>query len=509
MNDFLRVAILGTGQVGESRSESTGTRIDPLVDALALPERERAFLLRAGALALATRASGATLRDVARPTPSGEDDLRRPSDRLASSIASVLRRPSDELTLDLLANLAAARLRLPDDVLPIALAEKRASVRARIRPVLGARGLWLAAVRPEWGWALGQDPEASLSPEELGARWDDASAADRLVLLRRARAIDPDLARRLVASSWKQEKAEQRLAWLDAITATLVRDDAPFLVEALGDRSAQVRVAAARMLWQFADSEAASRVRALAESSFARSGAGGVLGRLRSMVGAEKLELEVTLPPEKFDPDWEKVGLVEAAPHGTGRRQWWLTQIMSAVPPDHWLTRFGTTADAIVSAVLVHEFASALLDGLATATVRFGGPSWVRPLYDACARGTTGSSTTDPAGSLAALLAPDDVDVRLRAALRVGELRAIQRFPRPWPREASREFLAGLGTYDPLRSSALRIAALAIPADLLPDSVPDPEVPENDYRAPHYLRELDEFRFIASVRRAVAQESAP
>lgn len=55
MSDMISAAIVGTGQLTDPARDLTGGPVDDLVARMTTPERERAFLLRAGAHAVLRR----------------------------------------------------------------------------------------------------------------------------------------------------------------------------------------------------------------------------------------------------------------------------------------------------------------------------------------------------------------------------------------------------------------------------------------------------------------------
>lgn len=385
MSELVRAAIVGTGQLAPSDAEHTGTAVDSLVAQLNDLERERALLLRAGGLAL--------LRRSARPLPVVErtveradaETLRLPSERLGQLLATLLSESNDELPAEACDRMACAGIRLPEELLPVALSKGGAALRKRLQPVLGARGLWLARMKPAWAWALLPSTTAITLPLDVEARWEDATQAERRALLAAVRQADPGLARKLIAGSWKQEKAEQRLAWLELLTANLSPEDEPLLIGMLTDRSSQVRNAAAQLLWCLPESELALRLRARLDGLVTlEAPATGMLGKLKMLAGAEASgSVQFELPPEAFDPTWEKDGIVESPPQGVGRRQWWLGQLLSAVPSDHWVSRFGISPEKLVQAALGSEHRNMVLDGLSSAALRHRAADWYAPLWDA------------------------------------------------------------------------------------------------------------------------------
>jgi hypothetical protein len=506
VNPFLQVAIVGTGQLPVSHAEETSTAVDALVSAVAGVDRERALLLRAGGLATLERAARVQTCDARSLPIAPAETMNTPSARATELIATLFGESGTELLMEALERLSRAGLRLPEALLPVALSQSRGELRARIRPVLGERGRWLAAMKPTTSWALSSQHEEAAEVDTIKARWEEATAAERRALLAQARRSYPDLARALLEASFKQEKAEQRVAWLDVIGKDLTAQDEPFLIRGLTDRSAQVRIAAARLLWLLAESDLARTLRNRADDLISVA-PGSVLGTLKSFVGADVARpLIVTLPPEDFDASWESQGIVETPPHGTGRRQWWLAQFIAAVPPDHWARRFQLTPAQVVAAASMHEHAQALLDGLNTAALHHDARAWFAPLWDAVDATKHPSLTPNPLQPLSAKLTPEEAEPRMLALLDGQQSHQLASFARPWPAAVAKRFVEGLRHYKPTWTYLIPIAAMAIPVELLPGPLDVPEVPADDYAARGFLRALDDFQSTARTRRALAEE---
>jgi hypothetical protein len=221
----------------------------------------------------------------------------------------------------------------------------------------------------------------------------------------------------------------------------------------------------------------------------------------------------VTLPPEPYDPTWERDGIAESAPPGQsiGKRQWWLLQALWAVPPDSWLPEPDASRAALLEAVLGHEFGGVLLDGISGAALSMGNAAWVAPLWDAWSKVDWVTALPEPPlRTLTARLEAEAARSRGLALLQNDARSALLAYlPRPWPEPVAQGLLAALRGGRPFPGDVLSAAALGIPVELLPDSIalPDPALLDPAARA--QLRALDRFRTIAAVRREIAQETVP
>lgn len=496
MSDFVRAAIVGTAQLGEAASLRTGSAADELVGKLGESDRERAFLLRVGAYTVLRRAARVPVRRESEAEPSAADARRPTSARLTEILRTLFAELEPELLAEALERSARAQLRLAPELLPLALEQTAPARRALLAPLLGERGLWLARQRPEWSWGLALGWVEAL-PADIEQRWAEGTAVERKVWLGRMRRSAPELARKLVAEGWKQEKLEQRQAWLEVIASRVDAEDEPWLASLAGERSASLRIAGARLLWRLPGSEVARRVAA-------RAG-----GWVSFQGGAWR----VTLPPETYDPAWERDGIAESPPPGQsiGKRQWWLLQTLWAVPPDRWLPEPEAARAPLLEAALRQEFGGVLLDGISGAALSLDCAAWFAPLWDAWFQVDWPSALPEP--PLATLTRRLDAEAARRRGLELlqndarGALLAY--LPRPWPEPVAQGFLAALKGGRPFPGEVLSAAALGIAVELLPESIALPELAVLDAAARAQLRALDRFRTVAAVRREIAQETVP
>ncbi|MFG3011735.1 DUF5691 domain-containing protein [Streptomyces cinerochromogenes] len=354
---------------------------------------------RAAPVALLDAAAVATVRRRAglRPARAARRPERAPADprpplpaRAAHRLATLLadrsgggaggrRGSSPDLTELLPQWLAAANAHgyaAPPQALPALLDAARG--RTDLRPAAlafgGPRALWLARLNPDWRFALRAAPGGGATlpdPEDAEAvhrLWQEGLFAERAALLGALRARTPGLGRELLASTWATERAEDRLMFLDSLRAGLSQADEPFLEQALGDRSRNVRATAAELLSALPDSALAARmaVRATACVALDRTG------------DAPAIVVEA---PLECDPGMERDGVVAAPPAGRGERSWWLGQLVEAAPLGTWPGRFGgRTAEEIVALPVADGWQGELHAAWCRAAVRQRDTAWSRAL---------------------------------------------------------------------------------------------------------------------------------
>jgi Family of unknown function (DUF5691) len=134
----LRIGALGAPAAGHADALDAGDPASALLDAAALLDAGR-------------RAGVQPVRGVTCPAPAEDDGAPELSARAARVLRHVASFDTETLT-DLLIAAATAGYRAPAPLLPMLLdsAARARALRPAIAAVLGARGRWLAARRPEW-----------------------------------------------------------------------------------------------------------------------------------------------------------------------------------------------------------------------------------------------------------------------------------------------------------------------------------------------------------------------
>jgi hypothetical protein len=364
--------ILGVAAIGTERQELTlppcGSLLGRALNGLDVSDREGALL---GAAALASLHERAGMRPAAdtQPLPEAAAEEQTASCSAAASqhLALMLAGEFKEVLPEWLLSLHIAGRRVPEEHLPSLLdkASAERAFRQLVVAVIGNRGHWLAAQNETWRWACAN--------AEPGA-WETGGRDERILLLRSLRETEPQRARELLSSTWKDEPAKDRQTFLRALDVGLSNDDEPFLTEALQDRSAEVRRSAVDALLR------------LPSSRFTRH----VSERVTSLLNyrkptLRKALLEVTLPkdPEK----WQKENQIllelpanATAPRSLGKKGWWLLQAIGCVPPSDWCAAWGKRPEEVLAAAANSEWRDALLSGMAAASLRHADARWIEAI---------------------------------------------------------------------------------------------------------------------------------
>lgn len=332
-------------------------------------DSEAALLGAAAAVSLARRAG--TLppaMDTAAPTPCPPDDLPICGPRAAEGIALMLGGRHRDALPEILLALAGMGRRVPPLLLPDLLKQGRQSkdLRAVILPVLGHQGRWLAAQNREWAWADQRLLETAAPPEQV---WAEGGREARLSALEQLRQADPARGLTLLQSTWAEENADSRAAFVLVLDTELSLADEPFLEAALDDRGKDVRRAAA------------DRLARLPESGYARrmiARAAPLLTGKRSLLGGFSLEVAL---PNAYDKGMERDGIGEKSPDkAMGDKAWWLCQIVGAIPPDYWTQTWRRRPEEITEAADKTEWAAVLRRGWEMAVRRRPDADWLSAL---------------------------------------------------------------------------------------------------------------------------------
>jgi hypothetical protein len=329
--------------------------------------------------------------DYTIPPPCEADELPRCSTRAATHLMLMLNGQYTEVLTEWLDAATATRQRVPEESLPrlLEMGRTRTDLREHLLPVLGKRGQWLAQQNPDWEYAsTAMHGEVWLPDDEtVTALWETSTKAARIALLRQVRTRSPERARTLLQSTWAQEKAEDRGAFLSVLQDRLSMEDEPWLETCLDDRSQHVRRLAADLLACLPESRLSRemRERVVPLLTFRR----GVLtgkGKLAVVLPEEcdramqRDGIEPEPPkvlPEEYYRAMQRDGIENVK---LGLKAWWLLQMLAIIPPAFWCQQWESTPADLVQAVKGHAWEQPLLDGWVRATNRHQDADWAAAL---------------------------------------------------------------------------------------------------------------------------------
>ncbi len=341
------------------------TPVDAVVPEGSRPQR---LLWTAAALDIWSRAGARP----GRPTPLApwpQDDLPEAPEGVRDVLAIVGDSGTHPVTLELYRRVAARGQRLPAIELPDTLRRAHGSV---VRPLLGARGRWLASLGgPSWEWACSSDAPADV--ETL------LSPAARRAALRALRGQDPDAARAVLGRLLATEKADHRAELLLDLLPDVTPADLPLLDGLSGDRSAAVSDAVDQLRLTLGHDPHAVPVRARLAQALQVQASSGLAWLTAKVSGAAPRNLIVTLPVAD-DPTWAADGLPKL-PERPGKPTTGLDRLLwllRRVPPGELTTRTGMAAPELVAAI--PSDLPELLGALATSAMRARDVGWIAAL---------------------------------------------------------------------------------------------------------------------------------
>lgn len=359
--------------------------------------RPAELLSRAAAAGLKARAGfapPAAITVAACPSvePWGECSAR------AASILQQLITQNEWVLAEEWAGLAHSReRRIPPAALPAVLEAcvSRPGLARALASTLGECGRWLASLNPAWGRG-----SAPVEVADMADRWSTGTAAERREWLAVVRRNAPEAAEGLVRSTWTDDSPETRRRFVEVFTTGLAERDEPFLEGCLADRAKQVGNAAAELLPRLASSRFVARMIGRADPLLSLEA-----GK-KSLLKARRSRLTVE-PPAEWDPSLAADGVEEKPPSGTGKRAWWLRQVLACVPPAHWSSRFERNPAELIAALEGSDYEKDVLAAWAIAAPRAGDAEWCAAL----ARHAAGGKKVSPA-DLAPLWQPLDPERR-------------------------------------------------------------------------------------------------
>jgi len=296
------------------------------------------------------------------PQPCELDDLPRCSDRAGYYLSLMLNGEQAQLLPELLDRLAALGQRVHETSLPslLDLGKRQSDVREAIAKVLGKRGQWLAAQNPEWNYVAAEDE----------AVWETGSKAARLMWLTKLRRQQPDQARQLLESTWKQESASDRTAFLEVLGTGLSMVDEPFLEALLDDRSKEVRRVTVDLLT------------CLPESRFCQRAIARVQDLIKLQNEGNQKYFTVDLP-EAHTPEMLRDG-IEAKSNDSqvGDRASWLLKTLTSTPLSFWSQHLAMSLEDLVKTANHSQSDHLVLQGWIAAAQKTGNLVWLQSLVE-------------------------------------------------------------------------------------------------------------------------------
>ncbi len=353
MSALHQVAIIGTAK-HHGVSLNLADDSDRMLAALKSTDKEHQLLLRAGIGALHRQCGSRARTDVPRLEPAPASGKVLQSEAVVRLLQQSMNLGKRTLLLEFLRVLQDSKCTLPHQLLPEALELTDAEVRAALLPVLGPRGRWVSRYNPRWNWV--QEEAGTLSGEDhiaLQRAWNEGTLVQRVTALQVMRGCDPTQGRQWLEESLSQEKVDQRVRFITRLEVGLHLDDEPLLEKLLDDRSEQVRQIAAKLLVKLPGSQIAQRMLDRGKE---------ILQAVQAGIAKKTLKLKCTVP-EIILGDWMRDGIPAKAPHGQGRRAFWVESVLASINPTLWTAQFGAGPAELIEAINGDDYAEDVIAG--------------------------------------------------------------------------------------------------------------------------------------------------
>lgn len=358
MNDnWLKPALLGVDRPQTIAAE--GALGEALASLAAQEDAALAYSQQVGVLAACRRAALRLAAPVTTASPVQDDPLILPAGHVWAPLLKDLfvggQPPqwTKRLRYEACLQLAVHGRNLPIAVLPHALeaGARFSPLRAGLRPVLGARGRWLATYNADWAYASQLEDETD-ETENLERVWTEGTADSRLIAFRQLRAHDAESARQRLQATLKELSARERVDFVSALQPQLSVADVPLLQPLLRDRSREVRMLVGPMLTQLASTAHAQYVQAQMLGLLQQQ-RGGLLRRLNWVLEA----------PSAPDPGWADAGIDGKRPNNDmlGERAWWLYQLARQLPLPWWCHTLERDPEQVLAWARTTDWYDALL----------------------------------------------------------------------------------------------------------------------------------------------------
>ncbi|MEP7289879.1 MAG: DUF5691 domain-containing protein [Chloroflexota bacterium] len=339
-DELLSTAALGTAQ----RPVNLPTNMSSLPTMLAQPDpadRVKQLMTAVATWALQEKAGYIPGHDHRRPAiPCPVEDSPLLSERAMQYFMLMLKGQYQDVMPEWLREAAVLGKRLPEEYLPtlLTLGRNRKELRDLITPLIGARGHWLAEQIKDQGWKW-------FEITDTDRIWSKGTLEARITLFETLRKSNSRRARQLLTNQSKKEGGIQP-EFLALMRIGLTEEDVPVLETALHSTVKDVRTLAADLLARLPQSPLVQRMIERAEK---------IIKPHRTLLGGQlKLILAAPEYTQELEHDGIQKDLLLRSPF-LKQSLWWVTQILSFVPPSYWLTKWNVSQHDLIWAAAHSE----------------------------------------------------------------------------------------------------------------------------------------------------------
>jgi hypothetical protein len=225
--------------------------------------------------------------------------------------------------------------------------------------IIGNRGTWLSKFNTQWGF---------VKNEEEITDWETAGLLQRVVYLQKLRQSEPSLAIEKIKSVWKEENAAARTDLLATLMVNLGNNDESFIIEALSDKSKQVKEKALELLKLIPGSILINRYQDVLKGSIKLKES-----KMLGLISRTAVEVNLQLPDEEiFKTGIDKLSSDKKVSDG----DYILTQLISQVPPSFWNAHFGLNIAETVKLFAQKDELLKFQPALCQSVIKFADGNW-------------------------------------------------------------------------------------------------------------------------------------
>lgn len=236
----------------------------------------------------------------------------------------------------------------------------------KLTRICGITGQWLCRLNPSWKPLL-----ENVGPEDKV--WETGDLENRKAYLARLRAVDPAAAVTLLESTFPEENANNRLAFLLLMHDRLSLADEPFLQKLLTDKSQKVREAATDLLRKIQGSGINQLYLEWLLKMVQVKEERHLIVTKKKTIG---IAADVTPDEAVFKTGIERVSKEK----GVQDHVFIAGQLLSFIDPAVLATRLGVSDQELIALLLHHPAAVALLPYLTAAAAQFANKAWALAL---------------------------------------------------------------------------------------------------------------------------------
>lgn len=358
--------------------------------------------------------------------------------------------------------------------------------RQQLLDICGSTGQWLCGLNPQW-----KELRSGIQVEEN--IWETGTMAERKLFFSALRKTGSHAAIALLETTWTQENAGNRLAFVELLNEGLSLADEPFLQNLLTDKSQKVRQTAIGLLRQ------------IQGSALNRSYLEWLLRMLevreeRHLLVTKKKKIfiaEDVIPDESiFKSGIEKMSTEK----GVQDHVFIAGQLLSAIDPAELSNRLAIDDQQLITLFLEHPGAKALIPFLTSAAAHFKNKAWALALlHRGDARDIRLLDALTPAERLPFFLQFLNGNAANLFAYLLDDAYTIL------PERLSEQLLDHLSKFPyHITQATYQRLALQLPANIMPVLKKYAEDPRQDYQLRYFKNQASEMMRLVELRKNIA-----